>query len=312
MAETTYDNTVLDEEELTWADWFSGLGKGSIDSPNIKGALPPGEDWESSLTGEATGGTMLDLLLSNPAGLGLKGLGLGAGVIKSLVPKILTSSKKTKGIFPVSKSGARNIDVIPESIDDLTLRKIVQSPAYRENLQTGTDVLKYIKDFKNNKLIKPILDKNKENLKNIEKLKKEEDLIKRAFKKAVDVSTKKTPKGGASEAGVKEFIGKPTADKYKALSRQDSKNKMMEELKTGAAIGFPPLLAMLSHAKDWPAKLAEKVSPDPVEKYPEERSISYNRKDARGREEYWEMMKEREKSNMQSEDEFIELLKSII
>ena len=37
MAETTYDNTVLDEEELTWADWFSGLGKGSIDSPDIEG-----------------------------------------------------------------------------------------------------------------------------------------------------------------------------------------------------------------------------------------------------------------------------------
>ena len=261
MAETTYDNTVLDEEELTWADWFSGLGKGSIDSPDIEGVLSPGEDWESSLTGEATGETMLDLLLSNPAGLGLKGLGLGAGVIKSLVPKILTSSKKTRGLLP------KGTNVIPESIDDLTLRKIAQSPAYRKKIEASGKTLEYIKNFQNNKLIKPILDRNKERLKNIEKLKKEEDLIKRAFEKAVKVSTKKTPKGGFPKSA---YDDKGVLDWKKALelkaptaTRLDSKNKMIKELLTGSAISLPPLAAMLSHAKDWPEKLAEIFEPDP-------------------------------------------------
>ena len=115
---------------------------------------------------------------------------------------------------------------------------------------------------------------NKQNVANIEKLKKEEDLIKRTFQKAVEVS-KKTPKGGASEVGVKEFIGKPTADKllYKALSRQDSKNKMMKELLTGSAIGLPALAAMIGKTKGWPAKLAEIFSPDPVDEYPIEGNI---------------------------------------
>ena len=190
-----------------------------------------------------------------------KGLGLGAGVIKSLVPKILTSSKKTRGLLP------KGTNVIPESIDDLTLRKIAQSPAYRKKIEASGKTLEYIKNFQNNKLIKPILDRNKESLKNIEKLKKEEDLIKRAFEKAVKVSTKKTPKGGFPKSA---YDDKGVLDWKKALelkaptaTRLDSKNKMIKELLTGSAISLPPLAAMLSHAKDWPEKLAEIFEPDP-------------------------------------------------
>jgi hypothetical protein len=142
--EKVYDNTVLDEEELSWGDWFSSLGKGPIEPPNVKGALPPGysyEDWETSMTGEATNQTLMDLML--PA-FGLSGMLMKGRKGLQLVPKkawdrifgpklanIFKEAKTVEGktlIDKITKKNVENIAKISRDKPPLTGQETMSGP----------------------------------------------------------------------------------------------------------------------------------------------------------------------------------------